>query len=354
MGDRFMKRTRIFIFNLATDLDSDVLAAAHDWVEALAQQYENVEVYSTHVGRVELGSNVKITELGGGNFFRKLLNIMRQIKLLPKLWKFRNSAVVFHHMSSRTLAVLGFPIRLLGIPQAIWYSHSKADLSLKFGRLFSDVIISSTENATPLKGKKVAYLGHGIKISDDKSLEDGHSGHSRAGIVSLGRVSRIKNIEELFFAINDYQLPTQSVTLIGPVSDPTYSLELRKLAAEFNVPLIIEGPKPHSEISKEMKRFKYIFSGTPMSVDKALLEGALAGCFAITSNPEGIRLSGMYEVWKKLGVNHFLPIQEQLSVLEQIGPQLDLELREILIQACRNFNNLDLTALKIKELLNAN
>jgi glycosyltransferase involved in cell wall biosynthesis len=346
-----VERNRIFIFNLETDLDSHVLAAAHDWVEAFSQFYKNVEVYSTHVGRLELGSNVTVSELGGGSFFSRLKNLMRQIMVLEKLWKFRKSAVVFHHMSSRTLALLGFPIRLMGIPQGVWYSHSKADFGLKIGSKFADVIFSSTLDAVPITGKRMAFLGHGIKIPEQNSEGREHEARLRTGIVSLGRISRVKNIEELLFAINRFQLPTTSVTLIGPESDPIYSAELQNLATEFNISLILEGPKPHSEINGELKRFKYIFSGTPLSVDKALLEGALAGCFAITSNTEGIRLSGMDEVWKSLGFNYFPSIEDQVSTLDKIEEELDFKLRKRLIQACRTQNDLAQTVQKIKNIL---
>ena len=345
-----VERNRMFIFNLETDLDSHVLAAAHDWVEAFSKLYKDVEVYSTHVGRVELGSNVRVTELGGGSYFNKQRNLLRQFRVLPKLWKFRKSAVVFHHMSSRTLAILGFPIRIMGIPQGIWYSHSKADFGLKIGSKFANVIFSSTRNANPLKGKKMAYLGHGIKISAKNSFE--RENGARQGIVSLGRISRVKNIEELLFAIKRCQLTATQISLIGPNSDPTYSMELQNLATEFKIPIVVKGPKPHSEINRELKQFKYIFSGTPKSVDKALLEGALAGCFAITSNTEGIRLSGMEEVWRELGFKDSLSIQDQLSTLEKIAPELDFKLRKILVEACRAHNDLSQTAQKIKNILN--
>jgi hypothetical protein len=354
MKSRQKERNRIFIFNLETDLDSYVLAAAHDWVDALSEQYENVEVYSTHVGRVELGANVKVSELGGGSFRFKVQNLFRQAKLIPRLWRFRRSAVVFHHMSSRTLAVLGLPIRAMGIPQAIWYSHSNADFSLRFGRRFANVIFSSTTKAIPLTGDKMTFIGHGIKISRKEPLEEKLASANRIGVVSLGRISRVKNIEELLLAINESDLQTTTVTLIGPESDPTYSMQLRQMAADFHIPLNLDGPKQHSEIHGELKRFKFIFSGTPMSVDKALLEGALAGCFVITSNPDGITLSGMDEVWKKLNINEPLSIQGQLSTLERITPELDSELRRILVNACTLRNDLNQTAQKIRSILSNN
>ena len=159
---------RIFIFNLETNLDSHVLAAGHDWIEAFSHHFDTVEVYSTHVKRTDLTANVRVKELGGGSPYRKLKNLYRLLKVIPRIWKYRDNAIVFHHMSSRTLAVLGLPVRLMRIPQGIWYSHSKADWSLRIGSTFADMIFTSTEYAYPLRSNKLKFIGHGIKLNNKK------------------------------------------------------------------------------------------------------------------------------------------------------------------------------------------
>ena len=70
----------LIIYNLETDLDSQVLAAAHDWVEAFAAQVDKVFVYSTHVGQTNLPANVVVKELGGGSFLKRLVGLFRLYK----------------------------------------------------------------------------------------------------------------------------------------------------------------------------------------------------------------------------------------------------------------------------------
>jgi hypothetical protein len=344
-------RNNLFIFNLETDLDSLVLAAAHDWIEAFSAQYETVEVYSTHVGRSNLGENVKVSELGGGSLYFKFQNLLRLLRVTQRLWKFRRSAVVFHHMSSKTLAILGIPIRIMGIPQGIWYSHSKADLSLRMGKYFAQAIFTSTEYAVPLKDKKVSYLGHGIKISSDEADSRGVSSIGRKGIVSVGRIARVKHLEQILQEMNTIPGVEIPITFLGPVSDIIYASELSKLAAKFNLTLLLSGPRHHSEIPEALQVYKYIFSGTPFSVDKALLEGALSGCFVITSNVEAIKLSGMEQVWKRLNLSNSISISDQLKTLEAISPGLENDLRQILRLECRERNDLNETVKKIKAIL---
>lgn len=353
MSKNVTNRNRIFIFNLETNLDSQVIAAAHEWVEVFAENYEFVEVYSTHVGRTELGENVKILELGGGNVIGKISNLFRLSLVIPRLWKYRQSAVVFHHMSSRTLAILGLPVRILGIPQGIWYSHSKLDRSLKFGQYFANYIFSSTEKAIPLKGRKVFYLGHGIKISEINRITATINSEKRAGIVSLGRIARIKRLEEILFEsskISNIKIP---VTFIGPVTDSQYCSELLEMANKLDLEISIPGPLPYSKVAPELRKYKYIFSGTPNSVDKALLEGAIAGCFVVSSNTEALKLSGMEKVWKKLGQVGNLSLEDQLRSLENLPSNLEAELRSNLVQNCISSNDLVETVKKIKTRLNS-
>lgn len=344
-------RNKVFIFNLETDLDSLVLAAAHDWIEAFSAQYEIVEVYSTHVGRSNLSENVKVSELGGGSLYLKFQNLLRLLRVTQRLWKFRQSAVVFHHMSSKTLAILGIPIRIMGIPQGIWYSHSKADLSLRIGKYFSQAIFTSTEHAVPVKDKKVSYLGHGIKISPDQPGSTMYSSIERRGIVSVGRIARVKHLEQILQEMKTIPGIGIPITFLGPVSDNIYAKELSQLAAKFNLNLSMPGPKHHSQIPEALQDFKYIFSGTPFSVDKALLEGALSGCFVITSNVEATKLSGMTQVWKKLNVSNSISIRDQLKTLEAISPELESDLRQLLISECQKRNDLNETVKKIKVIL---
>ena len=351
MSNTQSMRNRIFIFNLETDLDSLVLAAAHDWVEAFSAQYEKVEVFSTHVGRSRLGKNVIVSELGGGNIYFKLQNLFRLFRVTHRLWKFRRNAVVFHHMSSKTLAILGIPIRIMDIPQGIWYSHSKADLSLRIGKHFANAIFTSTEHAIPIKDKKVSYLGHGIKISLDDADSRALNPRGRNGIVSVGRIARVKHLEKIMHEMNTIPKIAIPITFLGPVYDDLYAAELSQQAAKLDLTLSMPGPKHYSEIPEALREFKYIFSGTPFSVDKALLEGALAGCFVITTNVEAIKLSGMEQVWRMLNVPNSISMRDQLMTLEMITPEINAELRRILISECRKRNDLNETVKKIRNIL---
>jgi hypothetical protein len=348
MSNLESKGQTLYVFNLVTDLESPILAAAHEWVVALSMNFEFVKVYSTHVGKVELPANVHLTELGGGGLLGKVNNLLGLAKALASIFRERKKSSVFHHMSSRSLAILGFPIKCLNVPQGIWYSHSHADYSLRIGKIFVDFIFTSTPNSIPLKSKKVIYVGHGISVpgAEFRIPNDIY----REGIVSLGRVARIKKLESLILAVGEFNLSANlpiAITFIGPISDLEYKQELINLAENQSVSISFFGSVKYTEVLKTLSAFSYIYSGTPNSVDKALLEGSLAGCLVLSVNHDAQLLSGMSEIMSMNSKSDEPSIVEQLQLLESLPPEKRDPMRKKLSETCERNNNLNQTTAKI-------
>jgi hypothetical protein len=342
-------RETLILFNLETNLESKVLAAAHDWIEAFSQHFSKVIVYSTHVGSYALPANVKVSELGGGTPIARIKNLLSLCVLLLKLIRNRKSVAVFHHMSSKTLAILGLPLKILRIPQGIWYSHSHVDLALKLGKVFAEHIFTSIEGAIPLSGKKLRYVGHGIKVPLEGEIYSG--AEHRSGLVALGRIARIKKLEiilENLAANNILNLP---VCFIGPIEDYEYMKELSDIAEEHHINLAFRGPISHAEIYPSLKNFEFLYTGTPGSVDKATLEGSLAGCFIITTNHDAMQLSGMDAIWKELNIAPSSDLSSQIQQILKLEPSFRSDLRSGLVRRCAQNNDINKTVGKISEII---
>jgi glycosyltransferase involved in cell wall biosynthesis len=271
----------LIIYNLETDLDSQVLAAAHDWVEAFAAQVDKVLVYSTHVGRTNLPENVFVKELGGGSFLKRFVGLFRLYKSFATSLKYRSNVCVFHHMSPRTLLIVGPLYKVAGIKQGLWYSHSKKSLSLKYSQGFANRIFTSTPSAIPIANSRVRYVGHGIKSKSLLGALD-NSKVKREGILALGRIVPIKNIEFAILAISQSKYRNIKLTCIGPhQKDSPYVEFLGNLADSNQVILSIVQAVPYSKVPQVLAGFEYIFTGTPRSVDKVVIEGAMSGCFVL-------------------------------------------------------------------------
>lgn len=342
-------RNKIVIYNIETNNDSKILAAALYWIKGFANIYEEVVVYSVHVGNFNLPENVSVFELGGGKPTKKIIAIARLLKSIILLVPKRKSTVVFHHMSSKTAGTVGLIIRMLGIPQGLWYSHSIADPYLKISRFWVNAYFSATPSSFPLETTKVTFTGHGIPTDKFSSF---NIDSARAGVVSIGRIVRVKNIEEGIDAIALSSIENKELNLYGePIEADNYVEVLKKVADSKNVKLNFHGYLDYDSMPSELQKYSVIYSGTPKSTDKALLEAATAGCFPLTTNQESDKLTGMLKVWSSLEVDPNASLKTKLSVLTKLSEnQKKVYRKEISLATCAS-SDVNVTVSKISNIL---
>jgi len=337
-----MNKKHLFIFNLETNLDNPVLAFTHDWIASFANEVECVHVYSTHVGKFDLPKNVDVHELGGGSLTKKVRAILRLCQVAFSISKLRKDSIVFHHMSARTAVFPGILIRIWGVPQGLWYSHSANPLSLRLATRIVSAIVTSTEGAVPIKSPKVSYVGHGLDMSKAIQVFD-QASKSRDGIVSLGRVARVKNLDKLLFSLSN-NLGRFSVTFIGPSeAGGVVETELREIAVKNGITLEILPPIEHSKVLKKLAEFSIYYSGTPKSVDKATIEAASVGCYIVTTEGAAKELTGMNLVWEELKEPNHLSIGEQVRVLNNLLPSQEAKMRRLLHEKAMKKNEVSST-----------
>jgi glycosyltransferase involved in cell wall biosynthesis len=339
---------RLVIYNLETDLESEVLAAAHDWISEFAKQVDEITVFSTHVGKIELPGNVRVIEIGGGGCRNRLLALWKLYSSMPHILRNRTDLIVFHHMSPRTLLLLGPIYRAFFVPQGLWYSHSVKSLSLKLSHKFANKLFSSTVKTLPYAQKNCLAIGHGINAERFRAHFEVSRRH-REGIIAVGRVAPIKNLHHVIVALADTQNKARALTCVGPYDESSpYVIRLMDEAEKQNVELRLEGIKSYLEIPSIICRFSMIFTGTPISVDKAVIEGAMSGCFVVTSEVEAQRLTGMSEIWHEMGLDgEQLSIKTQITTLDAISLAQESYLRAKLSALAISNNSLENTINKI-------
>lgn len=291
------KIEKLYIFNLATDLDDPLLAFTHDWVKASLCEAKNVQVVSTHVGRMDLPPEVQVREIGGGDLRKRVVGIIRLFWILIEILSDRKKVIVFYHMSNKFAALIGLPLRMLRVRQGFWYSHSASPLSFKLAAKFSNLVFSSSPHALPISNKKCRYVGHGIDFSGFPLISDNVT-TSRKSFISLGRISPIKNLELFIKAVADSNSTDKVIHLAGPIGkNMGYKKKLLDLATEEKVSLVFLGEIPYSEIPHLLANYSICFTGNPKTTDKAAIEAAAVGCFVICSEPNTQQLTGMDEFW---------------------------------------------------------
>ena len=345
MGIVNKSKPNLILFNLETSSESKVLAAGIEWIKSLSLLSQNVYVFSTHIGVFTLPNNVKVFELGGGNFKNRFKWFMNNIYAIYIVFKMKKSAVIFHHMSHYSVIFPGIIFRLIGVKQGLWYAHAHKSFSLSLASRIADNLFTSAPGAFPIKSKKISYLGQGVKIDDFQNAFKVNKNSHRSGIVSVGRISSAKNLETLLNSLPS-NFPTK-IEFLGGIEDSNYHESLVVLARKKDLLLTFNHAKTYSEIPDYLVSWRYYFCGTNVAVDKAVIEAAAAGCIVLSLNKNVLALTGMNRVYQKLRVPVPSDLLTQFHTFEKLN---DLERSDIQIDisnATGEANNVYNTTRKI-------
>lgn len=239
---------------------------------------------------VVIPANVKIINLNwrkGKPIFNYFVWTFNLIKILNKY----KIDVVFFHMTEVN-SIMSLPIlRLFRIPSALWYAHKSKSYYLWLFNKFGNAILTSTAGSCPIKSKKVNVIGQGINEKYFYAQHSNYRGKTR--FVSIGRVDESKNIESIVGALVYYKkiYPEITLDIFGKSSNENYRANLQHFANKKNVLNGENWIKIHKEvhrmdIPKLLQNYDVLINAFNGSLDKILLEAALAGMPVVTTNPE--------------------------------------------------------------------
>jgi len=174
----------------------------------------------------------------------------------------------------------------------LWYTHKGPTTFIKkivlyLGALFSDRIITASENSFPLRFKKVTSIGHAINYED---FYRSRSNLESKDFLILSRISRSKNIDESIQGfLNSVYGESQNITIVGgPLTkqDVEYESYLKdKYSVYSNIRFA--GSIPHLNLSKYIDKTRFHINNTPMGFyDKSVLETLSGGIINFYMNSE--------------------------------------------------------------------
>lgn len=154
---------------------------------------------------------------------------------------------------------------------------------------------------------KIVKIPNGVDVEQFKPMKVERSSQKR--IIFVGRLEKQKNLSSLIRAVSTLGVGAELV-LIG---DGPLKTELKKLAEELGVNLILKGVVPHEKLPHELNKadvfvLPSFFEGHP----KALLEAMSCGLPCVAANVQGIK-----EVIKD-GENGLLCGTEASSIAEKV------------------------------------
>lgn len=277
---------RLLIITQVIDEQDSVLGFFCGWVREFAKHVEEVHIICLRKGTYNLPKNVHVYSLGKEQNQSRLQYLVRFYKYTIA---FRNQYdSVFIHMN-QIYAILGFPIWLLLRKKvAMWYAHGKVSLSLKVATWCVDTVFASTKEGFNIETKKLFLVGQGI----DTGLFKLQSAYQKHHLVTVGRISRIKNLDTIVQAVQQLQVEYGDVSLsiVGDTisqEDSVYKKELLEYIQEHKLSshVSFDGPKKHQELPVIFgSAHCFVNMSDTGSLDKTLLEALSCGVPVVSSN----------------------------------------------------------------------
>lgn len=341
---------KLLICTQKVDKNDSVLGFFHRWLEEFAKHCEKVTVICLEKGEYELPQNVKVLSLGKEAGVNKLKYFWRFYRYIWKLRKGYDS--VFVHMNPEYVVLGGWLWRLMGKKISLWYVHRQVNLKLRIAAFFAHKIFSVSPESFRLKSKKVNFVGHGIDTEFFK-CENRQKNPDVFKIISVGRITRIKNLDVLIDAIGmlsgDMRKKISMEIVGGPVTkeDEKYLQELKNSVKIKQLDEFIKftGPIPHYELANLYCRSDLLVNLCPTGgMDKVVLEAMSCGLPVVAANESFFRLFGDY------GNNLLFKYNEANDLAEKIALLLfspDFGLGSYLRDAVVNNHNLEKLVKKI-------
>ena len=264
------------------------------WISKLASKVDALHVIALddYDRETALPKNVFVYNLGEKKI--KITKYLYFSRIMFNLLRKRAVDVVFCHMYVVFTFMVAPWVKPLRIPVVQWYAHGRVDFKLKMANLIADKIVTPSKESFRIESKKVVITGHGIDMEKFRPLER-REGRSRKKIVlSVGRISPVKNYETLIEAadilINKKGLDNLEFVIAGGVPIPSQKLYYEKIAKlteelRLTARLKFVGSIPHTEIVTYYQACDvFVNTSQTGSVDKSVLEAMACQKPALTSN----------------------------------------------------------------------
>ncbi len=334
--------------------EDDLLGFFVEWLREFSKHFDRVFVIVLEKGPYDLPDNVEVYSIGKetrNSKLKRAFNFLRLIvKLVPK------SSGVFAHMSP-IFAIAVWPFASLCDKKIVlWYLHRSVTWKLKTAEKLSDVIVTAAKESLPFKSNKIIETGHGIPSEIFNTQREWDSSASR--IISIGRISRIKNYETLLEALNI--LKSRGINISGTIvgrpvmaADKQYFEELKSLKKNLALGSTLEfkGFASYQTVPGLYRNADIAVGLTPHGgIDKTILEAMASGCLILTSNTANQKYFGQYSDMLIFQHGDAKMLADKIETLHQMPPEEKAKLSEYLVASVRKYHDLEKTISKISDL----
>jgi len=318
------------------------------WLNELAERVAGIYVLTLEKRAAQLASNIKVYSCGKEAGKNRLVRFLKFNGYLGYICWHKRPDLIFVHMCPEYLIPTWFYAKIRGIPMVMWYAHGRAGWLLKISHRLAERIVTSSPTGFRVKSPKIVVSGQGIDIEKFR-IQKPESGNQRKGkkiILSLGRISPIKNYETLIKAAdllvnhtNSRDLEFRIVGGVAVKSQDSYFVSLKNMVSEYKLEGYVQFTGP---VSYRQIEYCYhdcdLFVSTSLtgSLDKSVLEAMSCGRVILTCNEAFIDTLGDYGKELVFAQKDHRGLAEKISTLlgrqEGLSESLSRHLRRIVVQ----------------------
>ena len=282
---------RLLIITQKIDAEDENLGSFHQWVAAFAPYCSGVAVIASSAGSRHLPENVRIYSLGKERGASRLKRMWRYGRLMAQ--NYRKCDAVFFHMAPEFVLAAAPFLLFSRSPSALWYVHKSVTWRLRVAEFLVDYVFTASALSFRLPSKKVIYTGHAIDTKKFRPADKGRLPPEKIGLLSVGRISPVKNIEDIIRAAailkNKWNRQWTLSLAGGPLvrRDEQYLAGLKELVCQNGLEddVVFCGPRAHTQ-TPALYRDSDIFISLSAtgSLDKSVLEAMSCGLPVICAN----------------------------------------------------------------------
>ncbi len=188
---------KLLFITQKVDKNDSILGTYHQWIEEFSKHCESVTVICLYKGEHNLPNNVKVLSLGKEqkeSRFQYLRNFYKYI------WQERkNYDNVFVHMNQEYVLLAGLCWRLAGKKVFLWRNHRQGNLLTSIAVFISNGVFYTSPESYTARFKKSKIMPVGTNM--EKFVQVSQVNRTPRSILSMGRISPIKNIEVFIKAL---------------------------------------------------------------------------------------------------------------------------------------------------------
>lgn len=227
------------------------------------------------------------------HFIRRLIALYRFYKYIWQLRKDYDS--VFVHMHSIYVILGGWLWKLGDKKIGLWCAHVKINTLAKAASYLVDYIFSPSKGSFNFPTKKLKEVGHGVDTEIFKPSDYPRDKKNKWQIISLGRISLVKDYDTLIEAIkilvNQYQFANFEIKMVGQSARPEdvdYLKRLKEKIKKYHLEKYFQwlGGIPNEEAIKFYQRADiFVNMQAGGGFGKSVLEAMTCGLVCILCTP---------------------------------------------------------------------